>query len=77
MRAERMATRRSARMRSSRAFIPRMRPDSPDGQLMISDMGLYLIEKAVSYEGIQRGLFTSAMVESASEYLRSFEAEES
>jgi predicted transcriptional regulator of viral defense system len=35
-----------------------------------------LVQKAVD-EGIQRGLFTFAMVESASEYLRSFEAEES
>ena len=35
-----------------------------------------LVQQAM-YEGIQRGLFTSAMVESASKYLRSFEAEES
>ena len=35
-----------------------------------------LIQQAID-EGIHRGIFTAAMVESASEYLRSFEAEES
>jgi hypothetical protein len=33
------------------------------------------VQQAID-EGIQRGLFTSAMVESASEHLRSFQAEE-
>lgn len=35
-----------------------------------------LVRQAID-EGIQRGLFTSAMVESASKYLRSFQAEKS
>ncbi len=41
------ARRRSARMRSSRTFIPRMRPASPDGQvIVVSAIGVHLLERA-------------------------------